>query len=628
MKNLCKCLALALLAAFVFVGCAAKQDRLADASSVGVIRPPAGTKMVFEPISDPWEGYNRTIQNFNSVAVRYVALPLSRFWNAVLPQPLRNGLKNFSSNIKYPLHLFANLLQGNWNGSWRETERFAVNSTVGLLGFLDPATAWEIESSPDGFTDVFRHYGMGAGYFFNLPVAGPSTTRDTLGMILDRPFNVVSWLVPSGTGTAVNTTLAFNGLTEDIPTFDQFFTCNYDSYLLTKAFYVFKEKMQTQIPVQYEEDFKSADDTLNVLGASLRNPDFYYESKQHEAHLGNWRNMPYSCWPCPGSDRLVVILPGLGAHRMSDTVVYLAETLRQYNVSVITLSPTMSPDYFLNLKEIAPTGNFEADSEKLAKVLQCVIADYKERYETPSDARQILLGYSLGGANVLFLAQQDFQKQLPKNLHFDKFIAINPPIDVLEDLEKIDRFFDIPLSWPEDSREARAENLFLKLPSLMNGVDLGPAALTLEESQFLIAIVLRMALAEAIVALEEHRPSGHLSSPVSAFNKNSLWMEAMNIRAVDYMKDWVLPYYMEKDGETLEGLLARVGSMRTMEPMLRESKNVYMIHCANDFLLKSDDADWLKGVMGDRLTLFRSGGHLGEIPTLQFDHALSHLVLH
>lgn len=137
-------------------------------------------------VSDPLSGYNRSMTSFNDAFFTYALNPVSKAYATIIPQPLRLGISNFIHNIKYPVRLVNNLLQLKFQNISDETERFIVNSTVGLAGFMDPATHYmNIPVHNEDFGQTLGHYGVGPGFHLVLPFIGPSNARDAIGLFPD-----------------------------------------------------------------------------------------------------------------------------------------------------------------------------------------------------------------------------------------------------------------------------------------------------------------------------------------------------------------------------------------------------------------------------------------------------------
>ncbi len=130
---------------------------------------------------DPWERMNRSVYRFNDVLDRNVALPVVRAYEKVTPKPVRTGVSNFFDNLAYPTVIVNDLLQGKLLATVKDTGRFLLNTTVGLAGFLDPATPSGLEKNDEDFGQTFGRWGVGSGPYLVLPVLGPSSVRDGIG---------------------------------------------------------------------------------------------------------------------------------------------------------------------------------------------------------------------------------------------------------------------------------------------------------------------------------------------------------------------------------------------------------------------------------------------------------------
>lgn len=135
---------------------------------------------------DPLSGYNRAMTSFNDTVIIYGLNPIAEAYATILPQPLRLGISNFVHNIRFPIRFTNNLLQGKFQNSSDELERFIVNSTVGLAGLMDPAKHYmNIHPHNEDFGQTLGHYGIGSGFHVVLPFIGPSNVRDIAGISVD-----------------------------------------------------------------------------------------------------------------------------------------------------------------------------------------------------------------------------------------------------------------------------------------------------------------------------------------------------------------------------------------------------------------------------------------------------------
>lgn len=136
-------------------------------------------------IYDPWEAMNRRIYHFNQRADEYVLLPLVRGYRFVLPTVVRHGVRNVFQNLGDITNLLNSILQLNAPRSLSTTGRLLLNTTVGLFGLFDPATALGLNRHNEDFGQTLGFYGVQPGPYLMLPLLGPSNVRDAGGRVLD-----------------------------------------------------------------------------------------------------------------------------------------------------------------------------------------------------------------------------------------------------------------------------------------------------------------------------------------------------------------------------------------------------------------------------------------------------------
>jgi len=148
-------------------------------------------------IADPLEGLNRVTFGFNDVLHFWVVKPVAKVWKGVVPEPGRVGISNFFDNLTTPARLVNCLLQGRNNAAGRELDRFVINTTVGVLGFGDPAKdKYGLELTDADLGQSLAKFGMGDGFYLVLPFFGPSNLRDTAGRVGDGFLNPVYYVRP------------------------------------------------------------------------------------------------------------------------------------------------------------------------------------------------------------------------------------------------------------------------------------------------------------------------------------------------------------------------------------------------------------------------------------------------
>ena len=134
---------------------------------------------------DPLEGMNRGIYKFNDVADKAVIKPVATVYKTITPSPARTGINNFFNNLGSITTVLNDLLQFKFTNAFTDAGRFVINSTSGLAGFIDVAGMDNIERHKEDFGQTLGYWGVNSGPYLVLPFFGPSSVRDTSGMIFD-----------------------------------------------------------------------------------------------------------------------------------------------------------------------------------------------------------------------------------------------------------------------------------------------------------------------------------------------------------------------------------------------------------------------------------------------------------
>lgn len=202
-------------------------------------------------IADPLMPFNRAMHKFNDVTYRYALIPLVNAYTAVTPDPVERGIGNFFDNIKSPIYLVNHLLRGDLKGAGRDIGRFAINTTLGVAGFGDPATHWfGIEEDLARASDTLAGYGVGYGFYLVLPFIGPSNARNGIGMFIDGQLNPIQYLMESPEDTGVRIFDNFQEYGPRITSYTALREQSEDLYLFMRNFYVQGLLRDQQYPEQ------------------------------------------------------------------------------------------------------------------------------------------------------------------------------------------------------------------------------------------------------------------------------------------------------------------------------------------------------------------------------------------
>lgn len=180
--------------------------------------PHAGEAAMVSPatvptVHDPAERLNRATFRFNNGADRYVMGPVARGYAAVTPRVVRDRVGAALSNLGEPFTAVNDVLQVRGRDAGRATSRFLINSTLGGLGLFDVASRLGVEGHESDFGQTLGRYGVGSGPYVVLPLLGPSSLRDGIGVVVEVVADPVS-IATAGVGSfglARGTTEAIDG---------------------------------------------------------------------------------------------------------------------------------------------------------------------------------------------------------------------------------------------------------------------------------------------------------------------------------------------------------------------------------------------------------------------------------
>ena len=151
-----------------------------------------------DEIADPFEPVNRAFFTVNDKLYFWVLKPVAQGYSFLFPEPVRRSVNHFFDNITTPIRFVNSLLQFKFKRAGTELLRFGINSTVGVLGIFDVAGDNEgIEVNEDeDFGQTLGVWGLGPGFYMNLPILGPSSLRDAFGSAGDYFLDPVNYVNP------------------------------------------------------------------------------------------------------------------------------------------------------------------------------------------------------------------------------------------------------------------------------------------------------------------------------------------------------------------------------------------------------------------------------------------------
>lgn len=161
------------------------------------------TTVYDKEIYDPFEPINRVIFKFNNVADKIVLEPAAKGYRK-LPSPIQTGLGNFFSNLRLPLVIVNQFLQGQFGNAFSSTGRLVINTTIGIAGLVDVAEKVGLDEKEEDFGQTLATWGVGNGPYIVLPIFGPSNLRDAAGMFVTAATDPVNiYLADEGEGDLI-----------------------------------------------------------------------------------------------------------------------------------------------------------------------------------------------------------------------------------------------------------------------------------------------------------------------------------------------------------------------------------------------------------------------------------------
>ena len=191
--------------------------------------------------SDPLEPVNRIVFSFNNIFDRLILRPIAIIYRGIVPEFVRNRVTYSLSNLSMPITAVNNILQGELRKAGISTSRFLINSTIGVLGFFDPASSLGLESENEDFGQTLTVWGVPSGPYLVLPFVGPSNPRDFTGFLSTSLLDPMYQIGGGSTSTSLRTyrmsTGAVDFRSQNIEIFDDLQNNSVDYYAAVRSFY-------------------------------------------------------------------------------------------------------------------------------------------------------------------------------------------------------------------------------------------------------------------------------------------------------------------------------------------------------------------------------------------------------
>ncbi|OGV47557.1 MAG: hypothetical protein A2017_11325 [Lentisphaerae bacterium GWF2_44_16] len=371
------------------------------------------------------------------------------------------------------------------------------------------------------------------------------------------------------------------------------------------------------------EYFYSHDDESSFWSQmSLWGSDCYYEGKKINIKiLEDHPELTYKVWMQKNPAPLIIILPGLGGHYTSDTVTAFAGLFYGKGYSVLAISSAMNWEFMESAAKTMIPGYTPYDAKDVRNALSIILNDMLERYPALI-TKKMLMGYSLGAIHALFISDFEAKENL---LGIQRYVAINPPIDMLSAMSKLETMFEIWQTWSKDELKnniIRSTGIYMSLiqhkipPRAIIPIDE-------DDAQFIIGYAYHLNLRNIIYSIHTRKDFGFIKTPYSWFSRSALYKEIDSFGFNKYRDTYIKKYFSEVFGESFSfEKLNENSSLMAIEKNLSENQKVRILHNMNDFLLRKKDIEWLRKVMKKKIVFFDRGGHLGNLFTEEFQSQL------
>lgn len=585
-------------------------------------------------LTDPIEPYNRSAGALNHALIRGLVDLLSRVYRCIVPKTVRTHVQNFHANLLYFRRLPASLLQGKFRQAGNETLRFVMNSTVGILGLFDPASNEGLRLVDEDFGQTFATWGWKNSTFTVLPIFGPSTVRDAIGLVPDTLTNPAAYFPPA------SQFLSFNRMADSVDFYRRFTSSNFDPYYLSQFVWRINRERKL-VDFEFTPEDTASVQTLRAVFLSFRDPRFPTHLKTGWVEVPtSGRRLPYSFRMQPGPAPIVFLIPGLGAHRLGNSSLALAEMIWNQGFSVVIVSSAMNFEFMRYGASVSIPGYTPQDAHDVHVALDAIFHELDERNLGQVTGRA-LMGYSLGAFHTLYIAAAE---EDPGNtlIGFDRYVTLDAPVALIHGMEELDRFYNAPLAFPPEEREDRIRSILYKAVHLsretiagggdpseaVDGTRVdalaaaesglspgGPLPFSNLEAEFLIGLSFRITLQAIIYTSQERSNLGVLLTQRSRLRRWAAYQEIADYSYAEYMYAFVLPYYRDRLHVIADSdELVDRNDLHSIEAALRANGKIRNFANKNDFLTNEADVAWFTDVLGEsKVHFFTEGGHLGNL---------------
>jgi len=334
-------------------------------------------------------------------------------------------------------------------------------------------------------------------------------------------------------------------------------------------------------------------------------------------------NLKYFLAPQKGAAPLIFVIAGAGSDYNSSKINMLLRVFYQAGFHVVTLSSPTHPSFIVSASSNSVPGNLQEDSEDLYNVMELIWEDIRNDLAVTEFH---LTGYSLGGAQSAFISKIDEGR---KTFNFNKVLMINPPVNLFNSVRIFDDLLVNNLPGGLDKMDefmAETMDLLSEIYVMGDFVDINEEFFyevfktlkaTPEKLAAIIGITFRIFAADMYFVSDVVRKGGYIVPQNLALTSTSSLTDYMSvsfrISFLDYFNEYFYPYFQAKYPNLSKQDLIASTSLKSIEDYLISSKKIGLMTNQDDFILASDELDYLKRIFKSRAKIYPTGGHLGNI---------------
>ena len=591
---------------------------------------------------DKYEKFNRKVFALNSKLNKYAIRPVHIVWASVMPKYGMDRIQSAYVNIEYPKRLASTLLQKDFQAAGHETLRFLANSTIGLAGLFDPANRYfGLEPLREDMGQALAKLHIKQGPYLVVPVMQSSTPRDLAGKMLEIPLDP-SIYVASPVTALVKAGLLINRTSYMQPLNKMFEAAYADPYDIAKKFYGIENYIKIN-NLDRKKDFEAMVE-VNLNLDNVFEPDIMLEGYNPQTpiidsmrtalfelpgiHDSIWTEI--SLWNKSFANRIktssvslypmrenykyryilqkdktapiAVIYPSTGEGITSHHCVVLAKLFWDEGYSVIIQGSSLNWESVKSMPEGYRPGIPAEDAAYLRLATSKILDSLKLKYDC-EPREKVLLGTSFGAAATLFLADKEAKDN---SLNISKYIAINPPVEMLFAINQIDRHNK---EWNKNPDELKEQTAAAAARIIRLSWEKGKGAAKIEtmpfsqsEAELITGFIMRQKLSDLIFTIEN----------APKIKKTDIYDAIHNISYLDYAQKYLL-----KDRGSLEDLDFET-SLHSISDFLKSSDNYKIYHTPDDYFVNAQQLKQLKDYAENKIVLVSHGSHLGFLYRKEF----------